>query len=92
MGQRDPAAPRPRPRKVDPVAVAEALRLKKALVCAIRAEMAAQDLSILELAERVGTGRWQVKWVLNPEHEAVTLLSLCRVAHALGRRLRVELE
>ena len=48
-------------------------------------------LSKTELARRMKTSRAQVDRVLDPKNESVTLGTLTRAAHAVGRQLRMEL-
>jgi antitoxin HicB len=44
-----------------------------------------------ELAKRMKTSRAQLDRLLDPENESVTLGTLARAAHAVGRHLRMEL-
>ena len=48
-------------------------------------------LSKTELARRMKTSRAQLDRVLDPENDSVTLGTLTRAAHAVGRQLRMEL-
>jgi DNA-binding Xre family transcriptional regulator len=52
-----------------------------------------QDKKITKsaLAKRMRTSRAQLDRLLDPENEAVTLGTLARAAHAVGRQLRMEL-
>ena len=43
------------------------------------------------LAEKLQTSRSQLDRLLDPDNTAITLESLERIAHAVGKRLRVEL-
>lgn len=43
------------------------------------------------LAKRMQTSRAQLDRVLDPDNESVTLGTLTRAAHAVGRKLRLEL-
>ena len=43
------------------------------------------------LAKRMKTSRAQLDRLLDPENESVTLGTLARAAHAVGRHLRMEL-
>ena len=52
--------------------------------------MKESKISKTRLAEKLHTSRSQLDRLLDPENTAVTLESLERVAHAVGRRLRVE--
>lgn len=44
-----------------------------------------------ELARRMQTSRAQLDWPLDPENDPVTLGTLTRAAHAVGRTLKMEL-
>ena len=44
-----------------------------------------------EMARRMHTPRAQLERLLDPENEGVTLTTLQRAAHAVGRTLRLEL-
>ena len=48
-------------------------------------------LTKAELARRMKTSRAQLDRLLDPQNESVTLATLTRAAHAVGRNLRVEL-
>ncbi|MBF0177852.1 MAG: XRE family transcriptional regulator [Magnetococcales bacterium] len=43
------------------------------------------------LAKRLATSRSQLDRLLDPENTAITLESMERLAHAVGRQLRIEL-
>jgi len=50
-----------------------------------------QGLSKTQMATRMGTSRAQLDRVLDPASHNVTLETLARAAHVVGRRLHVEL-
>jgi antitoxin HicB len=50
-----------------------------------------QGLSKSSLAKRMKTSRAQLDRLLDPDNESVTLGTLTRAAHAVGRQLRMEL-
>jgi antitoxin HicB len=50
-----------------------------------------QGLTKSALAKRMQTSRTQLDRLLDPKNESVTLATLTRAAHAVGRRLRMEL-
>ncbi len=50
-----------------------------------------QKITRAELARRMKTSRAQLDRLLDPQNESVTLATLTRAAHAVGRNLRVEL-
>jgi plasmid maintenance system antidote protein VapI len=53
--------------------------------------MVEMDLTKTELAVRLETSRSQVDRLLDPDNTSVTLESLERLAHAVGKRLVVGL-
>jgi antitoxin HicB len=50
-----------------------------------------QHLSKSEMARRMETSRRQLDRLLDPDNSSVTLDTLSKAAHAVGRELRVEL-
>jgi transcriptional regulator with XRE-family HTH domain len=65
--------------------------VKEAIADALLAEMRRQSVTKAELARRLNTSRSQLDRLLDPENDRIALVALCRVAAALGRRLRVSL-
>ena len=65
--------------------------LKRVIACQLGALMKDQGLSKTSLAEKMQTSRSQLDRLLDPENESVTLDTLVRAAHAVGRRLHLEL-
>jgi DNA-binding Xre family transcriptional regulator len=65
--------------------------IKRVIARQIDALMHAQGLTKSELAKRMQTSRAQLDRLLDPENESVTLGTLARAAHAVGRQLRMEL-
>jgi len=53
--------------------------------------MREEHLTKTMLAKRMQTSRAQLDRVLDPDNESVTLGTLDRAAHAVGRKLRLEL-
>jgi hypothetical protein len=53
--------------------------------------MREERLTKTMLAKRMQTSRAQLDRVLDPDNESVTLGTLARAAHAVGRKLRLEL-
>jgi len=53
--------------------------------------MKKEGLTKSALAKRMQTSRAQLDRLLDPENESVTLGTLVRAAHAVGRELRMEL-
>ncbi len=65
--------------------------IKRVLARQLDALMADQKITKAELARRMKTSRAQLDRLLDPQNESVTLATLTRAAHAVGRNLRVEL-
>lgn len=54
-------------------------------------EMAQGKLSRAAMARCLGTSRYQLERLLDPERETVSLVTLSRAARAVGWKLRLEL-
>ena len=65
--------------------------IKRMLARQLDALMIDQKITKAELARRMKTSRAQLDRLLDPQNESVTLATLTRAAHAVGRNLRVEL-
>jgi len=65
--------------------------IKRVIARQLGALMQEQGLTKSELAKRMDTSRAQLDRLLDPENESVTLGTLTRAAHAVGRNLRMEL-
>jgi DNA-binding Xre family transcriptional regulator len=65
--------------------------IKRVIARQLDALMAKEGLTKTELAKRMQTSRAQLDRVLDPENESVTLATLSRAAHAVGRELKFEL-
>jgi DNA-binding Xre family transcriptional regulator len=64
---------------------------KRLLALQLQDAMAEKKLTKTELAERLQTSRSQIDRLLDPDYTAVTLDSLERLAHAVGKQLVVQL-
>ena len=64
---------------------------KRLLALQIQDAMAENRLTKTELAARLQTSRSQLDRLLDPDNTGVTLDSLERLAHAVGKRLVIEL-
>jgi antitoxin HicB len=65
--------------------------IKRVIARQLDALMKEQRVTKSELAKRMDTSRAQLDRLLDPENESVTLATLTRAAHAVGRQLRMEL-
>jgi antitoxin HicB len=73
------------------LAATEATAVKRIIAYQIEREMAERQLSKSTLARMMQTSRSALDRLLDPENASVTLLTLESVAHALGKRLKVQL-
>jgi DNA-binding Xre family transcriptional regulator len=65
--------------------------LTRVVAWQLRQEMAARNISKVEMAARMNTSRSQLDRILNGEDENVGIESLRRAALAVGKDLRIEL-
>ena len=65
--------------------------IKRVIARQLSGLMEKQGLTKSELARRMQTSRAQLDRLLDPENESVTLGTLTRAAHAVGRQLKMEL-
>jgi ATP-dependent Clp protease ATP-binding subunit ClpA len=65
--------------------------IKRVLARQIEQAMAQKGLSKAAMARRMETSRAALDRLLDPANESVTLLTLAKAAHVVGRRIRVEL-
>jgi antitoxin HicB len=65
--------------------------IKRVIARQLGVLMQEEGLTKAALAKRMRTSRAQLDRLLDPENESVTLGTLSRAAHAVGRQLRMEL-
>ncbi len=68
-----------------------AAALKEVIAWQVQRAMTKKKISKVEMARRMNTSRAALDRLLDPGNASVTLQTLCRAAHAIGRDLRVEL-
>jgi antitoxin HicB len=68
-----------------------ATAIKETVAWQVRQAMQKDKISKVEMARRMKTSRAALDRLLDPENNAVTLQTLVRAAHAIGRGLRIEL-
>ena len=68
-----------------------AVVLKETLAWQVRQAMEKNKISKVEMAQRMNTSRAALDRLLDPGNASVTLQTLTRAAHAVGRDLRIEL-
>ena len=69
----------------------ETTAIKRVIAFQVDQFMKEQHLTKSEMAERMNTSRASLDRLLNPENGSVTLQTLERAAHALGKRLQIAL-
>ncbi len=65
--------------------------IKRVLAWQIENEMKTKNLSKSEMARKMNTSRSSLDRLLDPVNESVTLHTLRKAAHAVGRNLKLEL-
>jgi antitoxin HicB len=68
-----------------------AVALKETLAWQVQQAMEKEKISKVEMARRMKTSRAALDRLLDPGNAWVTLQTLTRAAHAIGRDLRIEL-
>ena len=70
---------------------ARAIAIKEVVAWQIQEAMLKDNITKMEMAKRMRTSRAALNRLLDPGNDAVTLQTLSRAAHAIGRGLRIEL-
>ena len=68
-----------------------AMAIKEVVAWQVQQAMAKENITKVEMAKRMKTSRAALDRLLDPGNGAVTLQTLSRAAHAIGRGLRIEL-
>jgi antitoxin HicB len=68
-----------------------AVALKETLAWQVQQAMKKDKITKVEMARRMNTSRAALDRLLDPGNASVTLQTLTRAAHAVGRDLRIEL-
>jgi antitoxin HicB len=68
-----------------------AIALKDAVAWQVQQAMEKEKITKVEMAKRMRTSRAALDRLLAPGNASVTLQTLTRAAHAIGRDLRIEL-
>jgi predicted XRE-type DNA-binding protein len=69
----------------------QSVAIKRVLAWQIEQAMKKEQVTKTEMARRMNTSRSQLDRLLDPENHAVSLETLTRAAHAVGRSLKLEL-
>jgi hypothetical protein len=70
---------------------AQAIAVKRVLTWQIKKAMKKMHLAKAEMARRMETSRSQLERLLDPQNDSLTLSTLARAGHVLGREIRLEL-
>jgi len=68
-----------------------AMAIKQVVAWQVQQAMQKENITKVEMARRMKTSRAALDRLLDPGNGAVTLQTLTRAAHAIGRGLRIEL-
>ena len=68
-----------------------ATALKEMVAWQLLKTMKKEKINKVEMARRMRTSRAALDRLLDPHKTSVTLQTLCRAAHAIGRDLRIEI-
>ena len=71
---------------------ATAKAIKRVMAWQLQQAMKQRKVSKAALAKRLRTSRSQLDRILDPANDQISLASLVRAAHAVGKRVRFELE
>lgn len=71
---------------------ATAKAIKRVMAWQLEQAMKQRKVTKAALAKRLRTSRSQLDRILDPANDQVSLASLVRTAHAVGKRVRFELE
>jgi len=71
--------------------MAQAVAIKRVLAYQIQKAMKQKHLAKAEMAKRMDTSRSQLERLLDPRNYSLTLTTLARASHVLGREIRFEL-
>jgi DNA-binding Xre family transcriptional regulator len=63
---------------------------KRLFVLQLKEIMAESNFTKKNLAEKLNTSRSQLDLILDPENTSITIEVLERIAHAVGKKLRIE--
>ncbi len=69
----------------------EAIAIKRVIAWQLQTAMKQNQISKKHMAQRLGTSRTQVDRLLDPLYVGVSLDNVARAAHAVGKRVQVEI-
>ncbi len=74
----------------DILAETEAIAIKRVIAYQVSQLMKSKKLSKVAMAQQMKTSRSALDRLLDPQNTSITLQTLERAAHAIGKRLRIE--
>lgn len=69
----------------------EAVAIKHVIAYQIRRGMEAKELTKPKIASKMKTSRSAIDRLLDPENTSLTLMTLTKIAHLLGKKLQLQL-
>ena len=72
------------------LAETEAIAIKRVIAYQVSQLMKSKKLSKVDMAKQMNTSRSALDRLLDPHNTSITLQTLERAAHAIGKRLRIE--
>lgn len=72
------------------LAETEAIAIKRVIAYQVSQLMKSKNLSKVAMAQQMNTSRSSLDRLLDPQNTSITLQTLERAAHAIGKRLRIE--
>lgn len=70
---------------------AEAVAMKRVIAWQLKKAMSSRRISKKQMAERLQTSRSQVDRLLDPANVGVTIQTVAKAAHAVGKRIRFDI-
>lgn len=72
------------------LAETESIAIKRVIAYQVAEFMESQNISKVAMAKKMKTSRSALDRLLDPKNTSITLQTLERAAHAIGKRLRIE--
>jgi antitoxin HicB len=69
----------------------EAVALKRVLAWQLKQAMDQQQISKQKMAKQLGTSRSQVDRLLDPAYTGISIATVSKAAHVIGKRIRLEI-
>jgi antitoxin HicB len=69
----------------------EAVALKRVIAWQLKQAMSNQQISKQKMAKQLGTSRSQIDRLLDPSHTGISIATVSKAAHVVGKRIRLEI-